>query len=253
MSHQHIQKGVQVNSKIDQRIQKITEAKFNNPMLLTLAFDFPISKDSNPMNKHGLDPFKDVCLAYLVNSTTWVCTGSQPQVIKFEQYQLFGRINNTGIFAVIISPKPDLTLIEFVENFLVKYSVIILVSTAVGIGLIVGGMYAFLRIYRYRGKYKHTKDESEKTANKMVELSNINTSIIGQTLGDNLDNIVFMNNPSYKVEKIEMKSNRTVELENLQESIQKKYRVLEGNHDQLKKTYDTLTNELRRLKEYHEQ
>jgi len=234
------------------KISNETYASFLNPIRISLAFDFPINID-NPNDRKGLDPFKDVCLAYLVNDTYWNCTSSKPQVIKFEQYQLFAGINHTGIFAVILSPEPDLTEIKVVENFLIKYSVIILACTAVAIVLFVGGTYAFLRIYRYRGKYKNTKDESEKTANKLMELSNINTSVIGQTLGDNLDNIVFMNNPSYKVEKIETKSNRTVELENLQESIQKKYRVLEGNHEQLKKTSETLTNELRRLKEYHEQ
>ncbi|MCP3681538.1 MAG: hypothetical protein GY861_02515 [bacterium] len=230
-----------------------TYANFNNPIILSLAFDFPINFDNNLMDRQGLNPFKDVCLASLVNKTTWVCTGSKPVVMKYEQYQLFGRINDTGIYTVILNPIPDMTKIKVIENFLVKYSIIILVSTLVTVAIFVGSGYAFARIYRYRGKYKHTKDESQKKADKMVELSNISTSVIGQTLGDNLDNIVFMNNPSYKVEKVESKSNRTVELENLQESIQKKYRILEGNHEQLKKTCDTLTNELRRLKEYKEQ
>ena len=234
-------------------IKNATNVKFNNNILLSLAFDFPINLDNNLMNRKGLNPFKDVCLGYLQDNKYWVCTGTKSQVLKFEGYKLLAGVNKTGIYSVILNPEPDLMELKVVENFLIKYSLIILISSSVAILLFVGGTYAFLRIYRYRGKYKQTKDESEKTANKMVELSNINTSIIGQTLGDNLDNIVFMNNPSYKVEKVELKSNRTVELESLQESIQKKYRVLEGNNEQLKKTHDTLTNELRRLKEYHEQ
>merc|ERR1712216_547329 len=108
-----------------------------------------------------------------------------------------------------------------------------------------------MRIYRYRGKYKETYDKKKNKEKKIIELSNVNTNVIGQTLGDNLDNIIFTNNPSYKVEKFETKSNRTMELENLQESIQKRYRTLEGNHALLEKAKATSENELKRIKEYH--
>jgi chaperonin cofactor prefoldin len=76
---------------------------------------------------------------------------------------------------------------------------------------------------------------------------------MGQTLGDNMSHIFFTNNPSFKVVKIESKSVREIELENMMELLSKRLRVLESNNENLKSNHQNLNSELARLKDYHSQ
>ena len=47
----------------------------------------------------------------------------------------------------------------------------------------------------------------------------IGTTHLGQTLGDNLDNIIYTSNPAFRIVKQESRNQRLEELHNLQEAM----------------------------------
>jgi len=236
--------------------------KILNPFILVLDYDFPdkhpkllkeIKNDSSNATAKILDPLLDVCLGKL-NKTTklWDCAKSNFLTHAYQNYQLTGQVVEPGTYAVIFSPQPNKEIIERKTNFLVKYLVIILISGGVSAVVIFIVLYIFVRIYRYRGKYKESREEAKKYQDRMQELQLIGTSYLGQTVGDNLENIVYTNNPAFKIQKDDIKTHRVEELEHFHESALKRYKVLEKNNENLKANHSNLLAELARLKEYKE-
>jgi hypothetical protein len=231
-----------------------------NIMILSLAYDFPHNNEylidldysSNyTTNEMPLDPHKDVCLAKLNSATNlWECTTTPFTTVKEVNFYLSGGILEEGIYAVVIKTRPDSTLTPSVENFLAKYIMIILIS-AIVTGIVVAlGIYTFIRIYRYRHKYKQMKEEEKQMNKQMQELTSMETRHLGQTVGDNIDNIIYTSNPAFRIVKSEKKNQRLEELQNLQEQLMKRYKAFEKNNDQLKNAYESINKQYEELQKY---
>ena len=228
-----------------------------NPFYLTLAYDFP---DKNPklLQQNNalsgafiLDPLADVCLAKLDKETNfWNCTNLSFVTADLSNYQLSGAINTPGIYAVIMNPVPDNEVIISQPNFLLEYFWIILIVAVVAAIIIAVALYIFVRIARYRGKYHESREEAKKYQNKMQEMQMLGTVYFGQTVGDNLDNIIYTNNPAFKLKQDETKTQRMEELEQFYDSVMKKYKSLENNNHNLKQKLEYFRSELTRLAEY---
>jgi hypothetical protein len=223
---------------------------FNSDLILGLAYDFPAISGANI-----LDPLLDVCIGKLnTTSHTWQCLNVTRTTQFTVNYQLFANINSTGVYAVIFSPLEDNTEVAQVPNFFFEYMFIILGSAAGFILFVILGLYIFWRIYRFRGKYKESREESKKFESKMQEMTFMGSNYhLGQSLGDTLDKVVYTNNPCYKVSQEEGKSKRVEELENLQESMLRRYKQLERNNDELRRRFDTISGEVHRLRGYKEE
>lgn len=230
-----------------------SNVKFINPILLTMAFDFPenIKTIINEKVIRYLDPFKDVCIGKLnFNEQMFNCIESEQLVTDFSMKELHVSIKESGIYAVILNPKTDNSLLEFEVNFIIKNFLII--SIVLGSLLIVSGIgfYVFVRIYRYRSKYKSTKNNTKLIESKMQEMQNLGSTHVGQTIGDSIDNILYTNNPFYKKEKVLNTSARAQELSDLLEKFEKREKQLESNNQILIKKIESLKEEIDRLEEY---
>ena len=230
-------------------------SSYKTPFILTLAYDFPVNiPDITNLTGIAFNPFNDICLGKLdVLTNVWNCTLGKTSAVKYNYYQFNSEIFSDGIFAVIFSPSPNTNVPPTEPNFLAVYFMYILIFSGVAILALIVGSYVFWRVYRYRDKYKDTRKEEKTFEAQMQELQQVGTAHMGQTLGDNMSHIFFTNNPSFKVVKIETKSIREIELENMTELLSKRLRVLESNGDNLKNNHLNLNSELTRLKEYHVQ
>jgi hypothetical protein len=245
-------------------------------MILMLAYDFPSNflyvdnsivdvnatidnKSTNSTNQTNsnqdpLNALADICLGILnVTTGLWDCVQNGQLAVSSVNYMLYAGVSISGVYAVILNPVPDTTVVTIEQLFFIQYMPQILIVTGVALLLITIGLYVFFRVYRYRGKYKETKEQTKKFEEKMQEMQMIGTSHLGQTLGDSMDNIIYTSNPSYRLVKQETKHERAEELQKLQESMLKRYRLLEKNNEQLKKNLENVEAEITRLKEYKDQ
>lgn len=235
-----------------------SQIKLKNLMILMLAYDFPYKHESLQVSNleeedevKQLSPQDDICLGKLNSiNKTWECVNEIFTVKSGVNFELYGGIRESGIYSVILQPRPNIATIDVVPNFLAKYLLFILIISGVTTLIIFVGLYIFIRIYRYRGKYKASREENKKYEMRMQEMQMIGTTHLGQTLGDNLDNIIYTSNPAFRIVKQESRNQRLEELQNLQEAMLKRFRALEKNNDQLKSTYDNINRELGRLKDY---
>lgn len=227
-----------------------------NNLLLTLMYDFPEITNSTSQNTEDvlfkdLDGLEDVCLGKL-SGNEWKCVEEIPEVKKTDRYYLQCAIKEPGIYAVILSPVTNNKLLTVKEYFFIKYIKAIGIIILIAVIVISLGTYIFYRQYRYRGKYKEARNEAEIYAKEMEELSNASASVLGQTIGDAKEGIVFTDNPAFKKVKNEELSKRVLELERIYYQTAKNLRTVEKNNtalqerlNQLKKDYE----EVVRLKE----
>ena len=230
-------------------------SNYNNSLILTLHYDFPVYiQDITNLINSTFNPFNDVCLGILdIKSSIWKCVIGKNSSEKYKNYEFKGEISSDGIYAVIFQPAPNINTILTEPNFLATYFMYILIGSGVALLALLIGFYVFWRVFRYRDKYKDQRKKEKKFEVQMTELANLGTTHMGQTLGDNMSHIFFTNNPSFKVVKVETKSIRETELENMMELLSKRLRLLENNSENLKSNHLNLTTELCRLKEYYSQ
>ena len=232
-----------------------------NIIILTLAYDFPYKNpfllnfnNTSKTSNMPLDPLLDVCLAKLDTVTNyWNCLNTNNSTEKEVNFYFYGGIKEEGIYAVVLNTRIDNSILPVVENFLAKYIMIILISSLI-VGVVFGvGIYVFIRIYRYREKYKKTKEQEKIAESKNTELQNMQTSFHQQTIGDQIDQIVYTTNPAFKIIRNEKKSQRIEELQIMQEQLLKRYKTFEKNNQNLKNVYENVNKQYEELQNYKEQ
>ena len=119
--------------------------------------------------------------------------------------------------------------------------------------IIGGGIYTFMRVFRYRGKYKTTVEHFKNLELEMNNLQERSTDIIGQTIGDTREGVIFTDNPAYKMKKEFVKNQRTVQLERMYDNYSKKLRALERNNKTLSDNLENMKNEYERLAKVKEE
>lgn len=222
---------------------------FNSNLSLSLTFDFLPGINNNSKFK----PESDVCMGKLnFTSKQWTCLENSPIISDKIDYWLESDIIEPGLYAVIFNPTANNEFLDKEENFFIKYFVLIVIFIGVLTLVMSIGVYVFMRIYRYREKYKNTVQEEIKFNIQMKNITEIGSMSLGQNLGDLQDHLFYTKNPSFKVEKLQTRIGaREIELENLHELLSRKLRILEGNNDHLKSNFNLMIGEIDRLKKYY--
>ena len=111
--------------------------------------------------------------------------------------------------------------------------------------------YIFSRIYRYRIKYKGTKEIYKGFELELSDLQDKSvTGRQGQTYGDVKEGIIYTDNIAFKSQVDSEARKKNTQLEKIFDAYTKKLRLLERNNALLKGQYDSIKNEYNRLNNY---
>ena len=211
-----------------------------------------INIEHNEYEASGLN-YYDYCLAKLDNfnmdidipnqGAKWVCVERQTT----EGQTQFG-INEFGVYAVILNPLRD--KINYfgnskAKNFFLENVKFILIVLAVVIVVVALVFYIFLRVSRYRQKYHENRAKILLLQQQKQEYENMTTDIFGQTLGDNINGIVYKSNPAYTVSNEIKKSGSSLE-EDI-EKLQIECRNVDDQNERLQKDIADITEKYKTL------
>ena len=250
--------------KLTLRDPKTTE--ISGKILLTLLFDFPhnheninksktVYEEDDTMKRYTtlqLDYLKDACLAILdEEKRLWNCTGYNVNVEDLNNLQLTGELNKEGIYAVILSTRPNTHLLYITPNWLLAHLKEVTTAILILLFLIGFGFYIFIRIYRYRLKYKGTKEVYKGFEVELSELQDKSvTGRQGQTYGDVKEGIIYTDNIAFKSQIDSDARKKNTQLEKLFDAFTKRLRLLERNNALLKSQYESMKTEYNRLNDY---
>lgn len=224
----------------------------NRPIEISLAFNLD---EINRKKGNGtyLDLFNDICLGKL-NETenVFYCITNGEMRIKrdMEVYFLEEKIMSLGIYAVILSPKPNMKLVSLQSNIALEYFSVIIYSSSGFLGLIFIILYILNKINRFRMKYKFENKKKEMIDLKINEIQNIGCSNMGETIGDSLDKLIFTKNPCYKVDMKAIDGKRKGQLDTLEGDYLKKISMIESNIQKIDDELKKINNEIIRINEY---
>ena len=238
-------------------------------VLLTLLFDFPHlhekleksniyddeEEDYQKTQRYTTLPlnyFKDVCLGKLDTETRkWDCTGLNFNVQGKSDLQLTGELNEDGIYAVILHLRMNDNLLYIEENWFLAHLKLLTIIFIIILLLIGIAIYVFGRIYRYRQKYKGTKEVYKGFEVEINDLQDKSvTGRQGQTYGDVKEGIIYTDNIAFKSQLDGDARKKNSQLEKIFDAYTKKLRLLERNNALLKGQYDSIKNEYNRLNNY---
>ena len=181
----------------------------------------------------------------------WECNGLNFNVLEKNNLQLTGEINEDGIYAVIMNLKINDNKLYINQNWIISNLKVIVIVLAVLLVVIIVVVYIFLRILRYRVKYKGTKEIYKGFE---LELTDLQDKSIegrqGQTLADVKEGIIYTDNVAFKSQVDNEARKKNTQLEKIFDGYTKKLRLLERNNALLKGQYDSIKNEYNRLNEY---
>lgn len=218
----------------------------------------------NIYDVNGLNP-SDYCLAELkgydlekdvINpkeeGVGWTCTDYGR---KINDDQTGFILNKFGVFAVVLNPlrqKRNYLGDSEEKNFFLENVKVILIVFVCILLLLLLISYIFSRISRYREKYHENRNKILLMQQQRQEYENMTTDIFGQTLGDNINGIVYKANPVYSATK-EIKHKDTTleeEIENLQiqcKNVSDQNNRLQENIDELTEKYKLLSAQIDKL------
>ena len=259
-----------LSSAIEVTLKEPKETEISGKVLLTLLFDFPykheklekshlvIEEDEAEYTKtyryttFPLNYNKDVCLAKLnVTTRKWECNKLNFNVEAKNELQLTGEVNEEGIYAVVMELKMNDNKLYIAENWFIAH-LKLLTFIFLGILLLIGiAIYIFSRIYRYRLKYKGTKEIYKGFELEINDLQDKSvTGRQGQTYGDVKEGIIYTDNIAFKSQIDSEARKKNTQLEKIFDAYTKKLRLLERNNALLKGQYDSIKNEYNRLNNY---
>ena len=262
-----------LSSAIEIKLLDPDNTKITGKILLTLLFDFPYkhpklstentisyessenSSETNSTKRYTSLPLhysRDVCLGKLnTQLRKWECNGLNFNVLEKNNLQLTGEINEDGIYAVIMNLKINDNKLYINQNWIISNLKVIVIVLAVLLVVIIVVVYIFLRILRYRVKYKGTKEIYKGFE---LELTDLQDKSIegrqGQTLADVKEGIIYTDNVAFKSQVDNEARKKNTQLEKIFDGYTKKLRLLERNNALLKGQYDSIKNEYNRLNEY---
>ena len=258
-----------LSSAIEIKLKDPEKAKISGKLLLTLLFDFPYKHEKlekttifeeeeeeySKTSRYTTLPLnynRDVCLAKL-NTTTrkWECNKLNFNVEAKSDLQLTGEVNEEGIYAVILELGINDNKLYINENWFIANLKLLSIIILVLIFLIGLAAYIFSRIYRYRIKYKGTKEIYKGFELELSDLQDKSvTGRQGQTYGDVKEGIIYTDNIAFKSQVDSEARKKNTQLEKIFDAYTKKLRLLERNNALLKGQYDSIKNEYNRLNNY---
>ena len=258
-----------LSSAVEVKLKDPENTEISGRVLLTLLFDFPHKheklektlgfndeeEDYEKTSRYTTLPLnynKDVCLAKLnVKTRKWECNKLNFNVVAQNNLQLTGELNEEGIYAVVLELRMNDNKLYINENWFIshlKLLTIIFLCILLLIGLII---YIFSRIYRYRIKYKGTKEVYKGFELELSDLQDKSvTGRQGQTYGDVKEGIIYTDNIAFKSQVDNDARKKNTQLEKIFDAYTKKLRLLERNNALLKGQYDSIKNEYNRLNNY---
>ena len=153
-----------------------------------------------------------------------------------------------GVYAIILSPvreKANYFGDSKAKNFFLENVKVILIVLACVVVVIALVFYIFLRVTRYRQKYHENKAKILLLQQQKQEYENMTTDIFGQTLGDNINGIVYKANPAYTVKEEIKKSGTSLEEEI--EKLQIECRNVNDQNERLQKDIEEITEKYKSL------
>ena len=258
-----------LSSVIEVKLKEPETTEISGKILLTLLFDFPYKheklektisyddedEDYSKTSRYTTLPLnynKDVCLAKLNAKTRkWECNKLNFNVEAKNNLQLTGEVNEEGIYAVVLELRMNDNKLYINENWFISNLKLITIILLVLIFLIGLAIYIFTRIYRYRIKYKGTKEIYKGFELELSDLQDKSvTGRQGQTLGDVKEGIIYTDNIAFKSQIDTEARKKNTQLEKIFDAYTKKLRLLERNNALLKGQYDSIKNEYNRLNTY---
>ena len=248
---------------------KESNTQISGKLLLTLLFDFPykheklekttifVEEEENysktsryttlPLNYN-----RDVCLAKLnIETRKWECNKLNFNVEAKSNLQLTGEVNEEGIYAVVLELGINDNKLYINENWFIANLKLISIIILILLFLIGVAIYIFSRIYRYRIKYKGTKEIYKGFELELSDLQDKSvTGRQGQTYGDVKEGIIYTDNIAFKSQIDSEARKKNTQLEKIFDAYTKKLRLLERNNALLKGQYDSIKNEYNRLNNY---
>jgi len=232
---------------------------WNNNLILTILYDFPYKHegivDSTLINKKRysrmpLDSLTDICLGKLEEETgLWKCVGLSQEAKSYNNFQLKASFNSSGIYAVILDPKQNTNKLNIEYSFFLRY--LLPITLVILLILLILGVlcYIFSRIYRYRRKYKASKDAYNSTNIEFNKVGMRQSKIQGETLADQEEGVIWTQNPCYR-NAINEDSVNNRQLEDMRDKFTKKLKALEKNNSILQEQTQNMKDEIKRLKDY---
>ena len=148
------------------------EIIMNKPIAISLAYDFPIYY--NNKNTLILDPMVDVCLGKLnLTNNRFNCVNLTSFTMEYSYLELIGNIDDSGIYAVMLSPSVDYSLLKFEHNFLIKNFITVTIAIASFFVILLIIVYIFNKVYAYRSKYIKSKVNQTKIKLHMNQINNL--------------------------------------------------------------------------------
>ena len=224
-----------------------------------ITFKFPgiINIAHNEYETNNLY-YYDYCLAKLkgfdlntdkLNSNSvengWECVERQSK-----EGQTEFSISEFGVYAVILNPmrnKTNYFANTEAKNFFLENIKVILIVVACVVVVIALVFYIFIRVTRYRKKYHANREKIDLLKQQREEYENMTTDIFGQTLGDNMNGIIYKANPAYTVSD-EIKKTGT-SLEDEIERLQIECKNVSEQNERLQKDIEEITKKYEKLSE----
>ena len=257
-----------LSSVIEIKLKDPEKTQISGKILLTLLFDFPYKHEKLAKNydkvteeeyskstrytSFPLNYNKDVCLAKLNEKTRkWECNKMNFNVEAKSNLQLIGELNEEGIYAVVLELEMNDNKLYINDNWLISHLKLLTIIFLILLLLIGIGIYIFSRIYRYRMKYKDTKEVYKGFELELSDLQDKSvTGRQGQTYGDIKEGIIYTDNIAFKSQIDNEARKKNTQLEKIFDAYTKKLRLLERNNAVLKGQYDSIKNEYTRLNNY---
>jgi len=211
------------------------------PMYLTIDYE-PVSADTT-----------DYCLGQAdLTSGTWVCLRSNSVSNGSTTYTF--NLTTDGIYAVIFNPeRRDAALIAAIPTWWDQHKGQFFLWGSVTLIVLAKLSYAFWRMVRYVAKYRGSKKTMKNFEAKIKELQTQSTDILGQSLRDKVEGIVFVVNPMHeKHEKPDLSAD-IKEMEKALSKLEERDKQLEADNESLLNRNNLLQKELSKLKEQFSQ
>ena len=165
------------------------------------------------------------------------------------------QISEFGVYAVVLNPlrnKINYFGDSTAKNFFVENVKVILIVLAVVIVIVALVFYIFVRVTRYRKKYHENKEKILLLKQQREEYENMTTDIFGQTLGDNINGIVYKANPAYTItdEIKKMGPSLEEEIEKLQnecKNVNEQNERLQKDIEEITKKYEELSESIEKM------
>jgi hypothetical protein len=213
------------------------EVPYRFPIYLTIDYE-PVSADTT-----------DYCLGQANLTTgTWVCLRSNSVSNGSTTYTF--NLTTNGIYAVIFNPeRREAALLAATPTWWDQHKGQFFLWGSVTLASVAIFSYIFWRMMRYVAKYRGSKKTMKNFEAQIKELQTQSTDILGQSLRDKVEGIVFVVNPMHEKHEKPDLSTDIKEMEKALSKLEERDKQLETDNESLLNRNRLLEKELGKLKE----